>query len=59
MTPYERLYAAVNFEEYDRPPFSDNEWNEILPEVVHTILVAQKELIESMQHLTELTLYEL
>ena len=34
MTPFERLYAAVNFEEYDRPPFSDNEWNEILSEVV-------------------------
>lgn len=34
MTPFERLYAAVNFEEYDRPPFSDNEWNEILPDVV-------------------------
>jgi hypothetical protein len=30
----ERLTAAVRFEEYDRPPFSDNEWNEMLAEVV-------------------------
>ena len=34
MKPLERMYAAVNFQEYDRPPFSDNEWEEILPEVV-------------------------
>ncbi len=34
MTPFERVYAAANFEAYDRPPFSDNEWNEILSEVV-------------------------
>jgi hypothetical protein len=30
----ERLTAAVNFEEYDRPPFADNEWNETLAEMV-------------------------
>lgn len=34
MTPYERLCAAADFEEYDRPPFSDNEWNEVLAEIV-------------------------
>ena len=30
----ERLYAAVHLEEMDRPPFSDNEWNEMLAEIV-------------------------
>jgi hypothetical protein len=34
MNSYERLLAAVTFEEYDRPPFSDNEWNELLPDLV-------------------------
>jgi hypothetical protein len=33
MKPYDRLYAAAHFEEYDRPPFSDNEWNELLGEM--------------------------
>ena len=26
MKPIERLQAAVNFEEYDRPPFMDTDW---------------------------------
>lgn len=34
MTSYERLLAAVNLEDYDRPPFSDNEWNECLPALI-------------------------
>jgi len=34
LKPYERLAAAVNFEPYDRPPFADNEWNELLGEMV-------------------------
>ncbi|MHB0876057.1 MAG: uroporphyrinogen decarboxylase family protein [Anaerolineae bacterium] len=34
MKPYDRLLAAVGFEEYDRPPLSDNDWNEKLPEMV-------------------------
>lgn len=34
MNAYERLYAAVHFQSYDRPPFSDNEWNEMLAELV-------------------------
>jgi hypothetical protein len=34
MNSNERLAAAVNFQDYDRPPFSDNEWNELLAEMV-------------------------
>jgi hypothetical protein len=34
MTPLERLQAAVNLEQYDRPLFADNEWNELLGEMV-------------------------
>lgn len=34
MNAYERLYAAVYLQDYDRPPFSDNEWNEMLAEMV-------------------------
>jgi len=34
MKPIERLRAAVNFEDYDRPPFADNEWNEVLGDMV-------------------------
>ena len=34
MTCLERLCAAVNFEEYDHPPFADNEWNLMLAEMV-------------------------
>jgi hypothetical protein len=32
--PYDRLVAAARFEEYDRPPVSDNDWNEKLLEMV-------------------------
>ena len=34
MTSCERLHAAVHFKPVDRPPFSDNEWNEMLGEMV-------------------------
>jgi hypothetical protein len=34
MQPIERLWAAANFAPYDRPPFSDNEWNEMLAPLV-------------------------
>ncbi len=37
MEPVERLRAAVNFETYDRPPFSDNEWKEMLPSLVPSL----------------------
>lgn len=29
MEPFERLHAAVNFEEYDRPPFQDQQWTDV------------------------------
>lgn len=29
MKPIERLLAAVNFEEYDRPPFTDTQWLDV------------------------------
>jgi hypothetical protein len=34
MDSYQRLYAAAHLQEYDRPPFCDNEWNEILGDMV-------------------------
>ena len=37
MEPVERLWAAANFENYDRPPFSDNEWNEMLAGMVPSL----------------------
>jgi hypothetical protein len=33
MDSYERLWAAAHLKDYDRPPFCDNEWNEILGEM--------------------------
>ena len=29
MRSFERLHAAVNFEEYDRPPFTDTQWLDV------------------------------
>lgn len=34
MTSLERLRAAVDFEDYDRPPLSDNEWLELFEAMV-------------------------
>lgn len=39
MNSYERLSAAINFQDYDHPPFSDNEWNELLGEMVPSLAI--------------------